>query len=74
MLVGIEGTAFTVIDLITVVVQPLKVTAYLMFVVPAVTPVTKPLIETEAMAVFSLDQVPPVVVFAKVLIEPTHIF
>jgi len=52
ILAGDEGTALTVIDLITVVVQPLTVTAYRIVVVPAVTPVTKPLFDTVAMAVF----------------------
>ncbi len=52
ILAGAEGTALTVIDLLTIVEQPLIVTAYLIFVVPDVTPVTNPLFDTVATAAF----------------------
>ena len=52
MLAGAEGTAITVIDLITIVLQPLTDTEYLMLVEPDATPDTKPLFDTVAMAAF----------------------
>ena len=46
---------------------------YVIVAVPALTPVTDPVDElTIAVAVFELDHVPPVVVFTKVTLEPSH--
>ena len=43
-----------------------------MVAVPAVTPVTVPVVLTVAMALLELFQVPPVVASARVMLAPAH--
>jgi hypothetical protein len=68
------GNAFTVTTAVAVFVQLFEfVYVYVIVAVPALTPVTDPVDElTIAVAVFELDHVPPVVVFAKLTLDPSH--
>jgi hypothetical protein len=43
-----------------------------MVTVPAATPVTTPVVDTVAIAVFEEVQVPPIVAFVSVVVEPAH--
>ena len=68
------GNAFTVTTADAVFVQLFEfVYVYVMFAVPALTPVTSPVEElTIAVAVFELDHEPPVVTFSNVTVDPSH--
>ena len=66
------GNAFTVINFVAVVEQPLAVTVYLISAVPFDTPVTTPLEFTVAIPVALLVQTPPAVVLLNIVVDPTH--
>ena len=67
------GTAFIVNLLFATLGQPLPLdTIYCITALPAETPVTKPLLSTVAIAVLSLDQVPPDTVLVNVEVLPAH--
>ena len=70
------GAAVTVMVRVAIALAqpPVPTTVYVMVAVPAVKPVTRPVVAlTVAMLVSLLDQDPPVVVDAKVVLFDTHI-
>jgi hypothetical protein len=68
------GSALIVTGVVTALVHPFEfVNVYVMVAVPAVTPVTFPVIEfTVATAASDDVQTPPAVVFVKIVDEPIH--
>jgi hypothetical protein len=69
------GTAVTVTVLVTVALAqpPVPVTVYVIVVVPAAIPVITPDVFTVAIAELLVVQVPPEIVEANVVVEPTQI-
>ena len=71
------GAAVTVRSLVAVAFgqPPVPVTVYVIVAVPAATPVITPVFEfMVAIDVFDDDQLPPVCVEEKVVVNPTHTF
>ena len=67
------GVAFTVTDADVEFVHPLpSVTVYVIVADPVDTPVTTPLALTSATVASLVDQTPPVVELANVVVDPTH--
>ena len=72
---GVEGSAVTVTVLVAVasVQPPVPATVYVMVAVPAPAPDTRPDALTAAIAEELEDQVPPVALEVKDVVEPTQI-
>ena len=72
---GVDGSAVTVTVLVAVtsVQPPVPEIVYVIVAVPAMAPVTRPDALTVAIAVELEDQVPPVALDVKEVVEPTQI-